>query len=49
VIKSSEEGFEDMDLAFSNMDNDYLAEGISPDYYFASYSHFQIHEDMLKD
>lgn len=49
VVASSEVGFEDIDLAFCSQDNDYREDGIDPDYYFASYSHFQIHEDMLKD
>lgn len=49
VIPSSEAGFQQIDSAFRDSNYSYALDGIGMDYYFASYSHFQIHEDMLKD
>ena len=47
IKKSDEEGFS-LDNCFDDMDKKPGYEKDS-DYYFDSYSHFNIHEDMLKD
>jgi hypothetical protein len=45
VTKSTEKGF-DLGTCFEKVVDEYQADS---DYYFNSYSHFGIHEDMLKD
>ncbi len=49
VLPAEEEGFQGPEEAFKDVQSSYALDGVNMDYYFASYSHFQIHEDMLKD
>ena len=48
VRKTTEENF-DLKTCFENKSNETDFYIKDEDYYFDSYSHFSIHEDMLKD